>query len=132
MIKFSQVRIRIGADYLLTEVYMAGLFYEEELKGKCKCSEHSKPIEDRQYTYYAYYCLHPWGKAKNRYDNRKLLRVTCNKCRSTWVEYNPRSKYWNVIQDDPYAVGETLTSNRKKTIIDKLKEKWKVWQQIWQ
>ena len=99
---------------------MNGLFYPDMRKGKCTCKESKKPYGKRDYTVYAYFGR-PWGKSKDKYDNRKLLRIYCNVCGSVWNDYRPRSPYWDVIGDSPYTEGEKIYNNHQPTLMERMK-----------
>jgi len=97
-----------------------GLFTSNMHAGKCKCKETSKHMSNRFYTIYSYYPRKVWGKAKEGYDGRKVLNLTCNVCGATWRDYNPNSGYWLIINDNPYTGEEKLYSKRKLRILDRI------------
>lgn len=103
---------------------MDGLFYPDMKKGKCQCEESSKPYNKRNYQIYAYFGR-PWGRAVDKYDNRKLLQLHCNVCGAAWKDYKPNSPYWTVIDDAPYTEGEKVYCYKKKTLLKRIMEVFK-------
>lgn len=104
------------------------LFNQLDLKGKCRCEESHKPMQDRDYTIYGYYPMRWWGRAVGRYDGRKLLKFHCNKCKHTWTSYNYKDRWWNFLNRHAYdSDGEFMYQYKHNTT---LRERLKQWREI--
>lgn len=83
-------------------------------KRKCKCFQNALRLEQRDWIVNSYYPTRVWGRAKKSYDGRKLLKITCSCCNSTFRDYNRNSKLWKAIDDDPYKGNEKIVNLRKE------------------